>query len=132
VAFATSDAATVDADFLTTRRLEYYDVSATQAQVLGHTFFEGAEGAASAAGDGLAARLAALSGCAVLFVTKAITGEAAYAMVKKHIFAVKLQRPTTIAEVIGQMQSFMGGNPPLWLRRALGGEAPTGEPVEAA
>lgn len=118
VAFASNDPLHADADFGSARRLAFFDVSVADANSLGEVDFEAAPGS-STESSGVSSRLAAITGCDVLFVTRPLNGEVASAMIKNKVFAVKLEGPTPISDVIRRMQSLMSAHPPRWLRKAL-------------
>lgn len=124
VAFASNDALTVDADLPGARSLVFFDVASGAARPLRTVSFE--DGAA------LSDRLEALRGADVLlFVRKALPGDLASAILKLRVFAVKLERPTPIAEAVAQLQALMATHPPRWLQKALG-SAPGEESAPSA
>jgi nitrogen fixation protein NifX len=69
--------------------------------------------------DRIGPKVEALAGCNLLFVL-AIGGPAAAKVVRAHIHPVKLQAPETIPAVIERVQAMLVGNPPPWLRKAMG------------
>ncbi|MET0389912.1 MAG: nitrogen fixation protein [Polyangiales bacterium] len=68
--------------------------------------------------DPLEERVAALSGCSVLF-TLGLSDVAAVRVHNQRIFPVKSERPRDIDDVINQLQRLMSGVPPLWMRRVM-------------
>jgi nitrogen fixation protein NifX len=122
VAFATQDLHMLDAHFAGARNLAIYDVSAD-----GYRFVEAVrflaisneDGRHSEPGDDrIASRLAAIDGCALLFVL-AIGGPAAARVVNLRVHPVKLPRPEPILDVVERVRVMLNGNPPPWLRRAI-------------
>lgn len=73
--------------------------------------------------DRLAARIAALSGCQVVFARQMGDAAAAAAM-KAHVHPVELTWDEPIAALLRRCQSMLATNPPPWLRRAAGAASP--------
>ena len=69
--------------------------------------------------DQLAARVAALAGCSVLFCY-GLNDLAAVRIRDAKVFPVKIETVREIDQALGSLQWMMNHKPPLWLRRALG------------
>jgi nitrogen fixation protein NifX len=133
-AFSTNSLAWVDADFVRARHLVFYDVTPTQADFLDAPEFRpvasGIGESRPAAGgcpagaepahlDGsVAARLACLDGCGVLFTT-ALSDHTALRMTREGTFPVVIERRRAIEDVIARLQVLMTRDPPLWMCRLL-------------
>ncbi len=122
VAFATQDLQRVDAHFAGARHLAIYDVSRD-----GHRLIEAVQFDAVSRQDGvhtddgedrIGPRVAALDGCALLFVG-AIGGPAAARVVNARIHPIKVPTPEPIAAVIARVQTMLNGTPPPWLRKII-------------
>ena len=123
VAFATHDLRTMDAHFAGARNLAVYDVTSE-----GYAFREAIRFEDSSNEDGVHAdpdedritpRVAALDGCALVFVL-AIGGPAAAKVVNQKIHPVKLPFAEPIEDVLGRVQTMLKTSPPPWLRKAMG------------
>ena len=125
VAIATQDLRTLDAHFGSARRFAVYDVTPQEARFVEAVSFEDVSDESGAhADDGtdrIASKVAALVGCHLLFVL-AIGGPAAAKVVGARIHPVKLQAPEAIDSIIARVQTMMTGNPPPWLRKAMGAQ----------
>lgn len=126
VAFATHDRSTVDAHFASARTFLLYEVAAEDASFVEAVQFDevsAEDGRHAEDGeDRLSAKIAALDGCALLFV-RAIGGPAAARVVRAHVHPIKLPAPEPIQTVIARVQGMLSGNPPPWLRKVLRGAA---------
>ena len=69
--------------------------------------------------DKIGPKVAAIAGCNLLFVL-AIGGPAAAKVVGARIHPVKLSAPEPIEDILRKVQTMMSGNPPPWLRKAMG------------
>jgi nitrogen fixation protein NifX len=122
IAIATQDLKTLDAHFAAARNLAVYEVTADGHRLVEAIRFETASGEdgmhADAHDDRITPRIAAIEGCALLFVL-AIGGPAAAQVVKRRIHPIKLQHPEPIAHVIARVQAMLKGTPPPWLRKAM-------------
>jgi nitrogen fixation protein NifX len=121
IAFATHDRTTVDAHFASARTFLLYDVGADRVSFHEAVQFESVsdeDGRHDDGDDRLAAKIDALSGCAVLFV-RAIGGPAAARVVRARVHPVKLPQPEPIAGVIERLRAMLATNPPPWLRKAV-------------
>lgn len=121
VAFTTSDMKTVNAHFAGARTIAVWEVGQDDATFVEAIQFDNASsegGKHDDDGDSrINARLAALDGCALLFV-KAIGGPAAAKVVRANVHPVKLPAEEPIADVIARVQAMMQAPPP-WLRKAM-------------
>ncbi|SDH91256.1 nitrogen fixation protein NifX [Roseospirillum parvum] len=126
VALATQDMRAVNAHFAGARTLAIYDVGLEDA-----TLIEAVQFADPSPEDGrhddsagrLEARIAALEGCALLFV-RAIGGPAAAKVIKARVHPMKVADDTPVDEVLARVQTMMKGTPPPWLRKILAVDAP--------
>lgn len=127
IAVATQDLKTMNAHFGSARRFAVYDVTATDHRFIEALSFGGAtdeSGSHEKDGDDkIGPKVEALAGCNLLFVL-AIGGPAAARIVSAHIHPVKLPKPETIESIIERIQTMMTGNPPPWLRKVMGAQAP--------
>lgn len=127
VAIATQDLRTLNAHFGSARRFAVYDVTPAEARfVEAVSFGEISDESGAHADDGtdrIGAKVAALAGCHLLFVL-AIGGPAAAKVVGAHIHPVKLPAPESIDAILVRVQTMMIGNPPPWLRKVMGAQAP--------
>lgn len=144
VALCSNNLTHVDANFSFARQVVFYDVSYDQIQFLDVARFAAPPRRSSAAKqaeqqppgagrnggccmaelggsevDQLAARVAALEGCSVLF-SFGLNDLAAVRIRDARVFPVKTESIREIDQVLGSLQWMMNHNPPLWLRRALG------------
>lgn len=117
VAFATQDRQCVDAHFGWAKNIAIYDVNPT-----GYRFVENREFGGRLEEDGdedkLAPKLAAIAGCAILYVA-AIGGSGAARVVAQKIHPIKVPQPEPILDILDKLQEVLGGTPPPWLRKAL-------------
>ena len=68
--------------------------------------------------DKIAARVAALDDCAIVY-TMQIGGPAAAKVVANKIHPMKTGKETSISEIVEKLQEVLRGNPPPWLRKAM-------------
>lgn len=137
VAFATSDGLAVDAHFGSTPRLLLYEVDATGAREEACVELPAAEE------DGdhgkLEARVAAVTGCAILYA--AAIGPTAAARLRAlgvRAVAAPPGEPglpggpwPAVPALLDRLVALLAGSPPPWLRRAMAGR-PLGEGLEGA
>lgn len=69
--------------------------------------------------DRIAARANAIADCAIVY-TMQIGGPAAAKLVAKKIHPMKTNAEIPVAEIVGKLQEVLRGNPPPWLRKAMG------------
>lgn len=124
IAFATQDLRHVDAHFGSAPSLVIYEVGPSAARFLEAVQFDAVSnqnGVHLDDADGedrIGAKVAAITGCAMLF-SLAIGGVAAARVVNNRVYPLKLPQPEAIADVIGRIQTMMNGTPPPWLRKML-------------
>lgn len=141
IAFTSSDGVTVDQHFGQTRDFRIWEVGVDSAREVGivqvlpvSSAPQGAPGAergfAAVADldeeDRISARASAVAGCALVY-TVAIGGPPAAKLVARKIHPMKTGTEVPIAEVIAKLQEVLKGNPPPWLRKAMGAAAPAEE-----
>jgi nitrogen fixation protein NifX len=68
--------------------------------------------------DKIAARVAALGDCAIVYSMQ-IGGPAAAKVVSKKIHPMKTGKETNLREVVEKLQEVLRGNPPPWLKKAM-------------
>lgn len=123
VALASNDCKNVNAHFGSTSNLMIYQISETRSRFVEAIAFDdkGYEDSRhnQASQDRIEERVAALDGCAILFVL-AIGGGPAARVVNHGIYPIKLQGPESFAEVIERVQKMLAGTPPPWLRKLIG------------
>jgi len=123
VAIATQDLKSLNAHFGSAKKFAIYEVSADFSRFVSAAAFEDVSdesGAHRAEGeDRITAKVEALKGCHLLFCL-AIGGPSAAKVINAKIHPVKLPGPEPIDEVISRVQAMMVGNPPPWLRKAMG------------
>ncbi|HEX8960657.1 MAG TPA: nitrogen fixation protein NifX [Geobacteraceae bacterium] len=71
--------------------------------------------------DRIAARATAIADCAIVY-TMQIGGPAAAKLVAKKIHPMKTTVEVPVAEIVARLQEVLRGNPPPWLRKAMGKE----------
>lgn len=125
VALATQDMRTVNAHFAGARTLAIYDVGLKDASLIEAVQFADPspeDGRHDDSAGRLEARIAALEGCALLFV-RAIGGPAAAKVIKARVHPMKVADDSPIEEVLARVQAMLKGTPPPWLRKILTPEA---------
>jgi len=68
--------------------------------------------------DRIAARAAAIAGCAIVY-TMQIGGPAAAKLVARKIHPMKTNAEVPVAEIVSKLQEVLQGNPPPWLKKAM-------------
>lgn len=155
-AFSTGDKIQVNAGFEQARQIVVYEISTTGARECDAMTYrsatpdaacspgthgrngKGGPGGGGGCGGGkkkeepineseILSKVASLAGVSVLFVNKTLNAFSVLALNEARIFTVKIDDQREIADVIVRLQEMLRGDPPLWLRRALIGEA---APVE--
>ena len=125
VAIATQDLRSLNAHFGSARRFAVYDVMPAEARfVEAVSFGDVSDETGAHVDDGtdrIGAKVAALTGCHLLFVL-AIGGPAAAKVVGAHIHPVKLPTAEPIDAILARVQAMMTGNPPPWLRKVMGAQ----------
>ncbi|MGA2450970.1 MAG: nitrogen fixation protein NifX [Polyangiaceae bacterium] len=122
IAIATEDGKMLNAHFGSARKFALYEVSAHASRFLGAAEFDAVSNGSGAHAvddyDRIGPKVAALSGCSLLFVL-AIGGPAAARVVGARIHPVKLPAPEPIESVLRRVQTMLAGTPPPWLRKAM-------------
>ncbi|MBE0595896.1 MAG: nitrogen fixation protein NifX [Desulfuromonadales bacterium] len=121
VAFASTDKIHIDEHFARAANFVIWEIDPDDARLAGV-----AQVAATGddEDDKIAARLAVLADCAIVYVTQ-IGGPAAARLVASKIHPLKSKGVETIADVIEKLQQVLCTNPPPWMRKRLpGGERP--------
>ena len=127
-AFATSDRHKVDQHFGAASALLIYAVTPDQTTVVEFAQFgdldrDGHE-------DKLAAKLALLQGCAVVYC-QAVGGSAIQQLLAVGVQPIRVEAGTAIAPLLAELQTAMrGGQAPVWLNRAIARQQET-ESTEA-
>jgi nitrogen fixation protein NifX len=130
IAFATQDLHRVDSHFGSAPAIVIYEVGPSTYRFLEAVQFDAVsnqDGHHVEDDDGedrIGAKVAALTGCAMLF-SLAIGGVAAARVVNARVYPLKLPAPETISDVIGRVQTMMNGTPPPWMRKLLYDDKPT-------
>jgi nitrogen fixation protein NifX len=68
--------------------------------------------------DKIAARVALLTDCAIVY-TMQIGGPAAAKLVSKKIQPMKTNAEVPVTEIVARLQEVLKGNPPPWLKKAM-------------
>lgn len=140
VAVTTDSLIKCDANFVASKRMVFYDVSAEETEFVDVVHFsrggkKGPGGGAGMAGGGccvmedmgdddgtgfdpIVERVEALRDCSIL-MTSGISDLAAVRVSDVNVFPVKSERVREIDEVIDAVQVMLRGNPPLWVRRVM-------------
>lgn len=118
VAFCTQDMQHIDAHFGWAKNIAVYRVDRQ-----GHAFLETFQFGGSMFEDGnedkLVPKLEALSDVAIVYLS-AIGASAAARVVAKKIHPVKVEASETIPALLDKLVQTLNGNPPPWLRKAMG------------
>jgi len=138
LAMTTNSLIDVDANFIATRQMVFYDVGVDWSEFVDVMHFSrsGRKGPGGGQGvgqagccmneieeiedghDPLADRVAAVEGCSVLF-TCGLSDLAAMQVQARSVFPVKTETIRPIDDVIAQVQRMMRGGGPLWMRRVM-------------
>lgn len=121
VAFTSTDGERIDQHFGKAGCFYVWEIGPDEAQLVGKV---SAITSAEDEEDRIAARATALADCAIVYTTQ-IGGPAAAKLVSRRIHPMKTAE-VPIAEVVARLQEVLRGNPPPWLRKAMGGR---GAPV---
>jgi nitrogen fixation protein NifX len=121
VAFASSDKVNINEHFGMAPNFVIWEIEPDESRLAGVV-------QVAATGDDeddkIAARLAALTDCAIVYVTQ-IGGPAAARLVANKIHPLKSKEPETIASAVEKLQEVLRNNPPPWMKKAmLKGERP--------
>ncbi len=133
VAIASQDLKTVDAHFGGARNIMLFDVSETGHRLIEAIRFDQAtdQKGGHDEGDhgGVDERVAAIRGCALLFV-RAIGGPAAAKVVNSRVHPIKLVRDEPIDDVLERVRAMLDSAPPPWLRKLVERERRAGSELE--
>lgn len=117
VAFTSTDGEIIDQHFGMTREYWIWEVGADSAEFLTRVTPLLTDGDEE---DRTAARANAVAGCAIVYTVQ-IGGPAAAKLVARKIHTMKTGVEVPIAGAIAKLQQVLKGNPPPWLRKAMGG-----------
>ncbi|MDD2320657.1 MAG: nitrogen fixation protein NifX [Geobacteraceae bacterium] len=115
VAFTSSTGEMIDQHFGMTENFQIWEVGPDEAHFL-ETVEVGTPDEDEE--DKIAARVAALVGCAIVY-TMQIGGPAAAKVVASKIHPMKTGKETNLLEVVEKLQEVLRGNPPPWLKKAM-------------
>jgi nitrogen fixation protein NifX len=119
VAFTSTDGEKIDSHFGQASHFDVWEVGPDSAafieRVSAITRAEDEE-------DRTNARASAVAGCAIVYTVQ-IGGPAAAKLVARRIHPMKTGGEVAIAEAVSRLQEVLRGNPPPWLRKAMGAVA---------
>ncbi|MEM1368280.1 MAG: nitrogen fixation protein NifX [Cyanobacteria bacterium P01_H01_bin.15] len=123
VAFTTNDSIHVNAHFGSARQIDIYEASGN-----GFTFLESLEFQKNLKQDGnedkLGPKLAALSGCSIVYVG-AIGGSAASRLIRQKVTPIKAESSAEIIPLkLAELVETINNSPPPWLRKVLNQSQP--------
>ena len=140
IACTTNSLTQVDCAFAQAKQIAIYEVGYESAELLDVIRFAGGGGggegkggkkkggscwmedeAATTGTDRLTPRVEAIKDCHVIF-TKGLSDVAAVKLRDHSVFPVKMENGREVDECIVYLQRMMNGQPPLWLRKAMGVE----------
>ncbi|HET9552349.1 MAG TPA: nitrogen fixation protein NifX [Anaeromyxobacteraceae bacterium] len=121
VAVTSSTGETVDQHFGQASSFRVFEVGPDEAAFVGTV---SALTSAEDEEDRTVARASAIAGCAIVY-TQQIGGPAAAKLVARRIHPMKTGAAVPVAEVLSKLQAVLRGKPPPWLRKAMGGDAPS-------
>jgi nitrogen fixation protein NifX len=121
IAFTSSDGETIDLHFGQASEYWIWEVGPDRAECLGRVSPLVTDLDEE---DRTRARANAVADCAIVY-TRQIGGPAAAKLVARRIHPMKTGGEAPIAEVIAKLQEVLKGNPPPWLRKAVGGRVPS-------
>jgi nitrogen fixation protein NifX len=116
VAFTSTTGEAVDQHFGHAAAFYVWEIEPDAAQLVGKV------SAITSAGDEedrIAARASAIADCAIVYTVQ-IGGPAAAKLVSRRIHPMKTGGDVPVAELVAKLQQVLKGNPPPWLRKALG------------
>ncbi len=122
VAFTSTDGERIDQHFGKAGCFFVWEIGPDEAQLVGKV---SAITSAEDEEDRIAARASAIADCAIVYTTQ-IGGPAAAKLVSRRIHPMKTATEVPIAEVVARLQEVLRGNPPPWLRKAMGGRGARG------
>lgn len=118
VAFATQDLKRVDAHFGWAKNISIYDLDENCHSFLETISFDG-DLQEDGNEDKLAPKIEAVKDCAILYVA-AIGGSGAARVVANNIHPIKVPQPENIEDLLKKLQDMLKGNPPPFIRKAMG------------
>ena len=116
VAFTSTDGERIDEHFGRTDCFYVWEIGPDHALLVGKV---SAITSAEDEEDRIAARASAIADCAIVY-TMQIGGPAAAKLVSRRIHPMKTATEVPVAEVVAKLQGVLRGNPPPWLRKAMG------------
>ena len=119
IAFTSSDGKIIDQHFGQARDYCVWEVDADAAEFLTKVTPLITAGDEE---DRTAARANAVAECSIVYTVQ-IGGPAAAKLVARKIHPMKTGTELPIADAIAKLQQVLKGNPPPWLRKAMGGAA---------
>ena len=126
IAFASSDGMTIDLHFGSAGTFHLWEVGVETACYLG---VMSAGAADDEREDRITARADALRDCAIVYCLQ-IGGPAAAKLVARHVHPMKTGKELPVRQVISDLRRALSGQPPPWLRKALGLAPPHAQPVQ--
>ena len=121
IAFTSSDGNVIDQHFGQAREYCIWEVGADAAEFLTKVTPLITDGDEE---DRTAARANAVAECSIVYTVQ-IGGPAAAKLVARKIHPMKTGTELPIRDAIAKLQQVLKGNPPPWLRKAMGGAAAT-------
>ena len=118
IAFTSTDGTRIDQHFGTATSFYVWDVGPHHAELVEKV---SAITSAEDEEDRIVARASAIADCAIVY-TMQIGGPAAAKLVSRRIQPMKTGAEVPIAEVVARLQEVLRGNPPPWLRKAMGAQ----------
>ena len=118
VAFATQDLKRVDAHFGWAKNISIYELDENGHSLIETIAFDG-DLQEDGNEDKLAPKIEAVKDCAILYVA-AIGGSGAARVVANNIHPIKVTQPENIEDLLNKLQAVLKGNPPPFLRKAMG------------
>jgi nitrogen fixation protein NifX len=128
VAFTSTDGSRIDTHFGTATSFFVWEIDLQTAKCLGKVH---AITSARDEEDKIAARAAAIADCAIVY-TLQVGGPAAAKLVSHRIHPMKTGIEVPVHEIVEKLQAVLRGNPPPWLRKALGQTAALRPGLESA
>lgn len=116
VAFTTTTGEMIDRHFGMSEGFQVWEIGPDEARYV-ETIAVGSHGDDEE--DKIAARAEVLRECAIVY-TMQIGGPAAAKLVARKIHPMKTNAVVPVSEIVGKLQEVLRGNPPPWLRKALG------------
>ncbi|MDT8854297.1 nitrogen fixation protein NifX [Paracoccaceae bacterium Fryx2] len=125
IAIATNDMENLNAHFGSARSFAVYEVSATASRFVEAVGFDDVTAQTARhddEADRIGPKIAALNGCALLFVL-AIGGPSAARVVRAGVHPIKRKDPEPISAILTQVRDMLRDGPPPFLRKAMGRSA---------